>query len=129
MMHADRYIDKEDYDNRNRRVRRAFIVLTVLFFLVLVSFMILLINVRHVSQRSLRNSSVAKELTRENKARIIHDRVVRVKRCKEVFTGIDQVFEIFIPKTVKTVQQQHDIDKFRNRIRELKKACERPPKT
>jgi hypothetical protein len=119
-------IDKEEYKKRMRLVDRAFILLTILFFAILISFMVILMNVRHLSHRAVINSAENATLLKENNDRIQQEKLNQVASCKHTYSGIKDVFEIFFPKHPSSAMQARDLKKFNDRIDELKSACNKP---
>ena len=117
-------IDKDEYQRRMTKVNRAFLVLTILFFVILVSFMILLNNVRHISAKAVALSKENKTLLRENNERIKEEKRAAIVSCKHTYSGIRDVFEIFFP-IGPSKEEKKNIDKFNNRIDDLQRACDK----
>jgi hypothetical protein len=117
-------VSKKEYDKTMTSVKVAFVLLTLLFFAILISFMVLLVQVRHVSHNAVhisRNNSI---LLSENRKRIINDQRNKIVQCKHVYSGVKEVFEIFFPKNAKG-RERKNIEKFNDRINELKASCDK----
>jgi hypothetical protein len=119
-------IDKDEYQKRMRLIDRAFLLLTALFFAILISFMVLLINVRDISHKAVRLSNQNAILLKENDKRIKQDKIAVIAACKHTYSGIKDVFEIYFPKHTTSAKQERDIKRFNARIEELKLACDAP---
>ena len=116
-------VTKDEYRKTMTSVKVAFVMLTILFFGILISFMVLLIQVRHVSHRAVEISHNNAMLVNENQQRLVNDRRNKIAQCKKVYTGVKDVFEIFFSNKA-TGKKKANIKKFNNRINELQKTCD-----
>jgi len=115
-------VSKEEYRRTLTSIKVAFVMLTILFFAILISFMILLVNVRNLSHKAVKLTLQNNYLVHQNSLRIKEDQTTRIKSCEKGYTGIGEVFEIFFPKKP-TEQQKENFKKFNNRIEQLKRNC------
>lgn len=106
-------------------IDRVFILLTILFFAILISFMIVLISERHLSHKAVKLSKENAMLVQENNERIKIDQQNMIISCKHTYSGIKDVFEIFFPLKA-NAQQKRDLKRFNNRIMELQLRCDNP---
>jgi hypothetical protein len=79
-----------------RSIRNAFIIITAVFFLTLLGFAWVIIQLQESRESS----------------------------CKTTYNGIHDVFLPFFPPQPRTTKQQEDIDKFEAKIVELRTECE-----
>jgi hypothetical protein len=117
-------VSKEEYRKTMTSVKVAFVLLTILFFAILVSFMVLLVQVRHVSHRAVQIAQDNATLLAENQQRIADDRKNKITQCKKVYSGVKDVFEIFFPKHANS-RDKANIKKFNRRIDVLQTTCEK----
>lgn len=87
----------------NRKIRRAFIILTVIFFLILCGF-----------------ASVA--IANRNRVDEIQEN--RVRSCEAVYDGIREVFQPFFPDKPRTKEETENIRKFNETITKFRARCE-----
>lgn len=97
-------------------VKRWFIVITVLFFLILLGFSWTVHDIRAVSKKTA-------ILSVENTNRINEIQDSRVSSCKTTYRGIRKVFSPFFPPSPRTEQQQHDVNQFNRIIHDLVDGC------
>jgi hypothetical protein len=99
-----------------RPVSLSFIALTIIFFLVLLGFGIVVHNVQH-------NGHSINSLVKENSNRIKEIQKSRVDSCEQTYKGIREVFKPFFPKHPKSHREIENLDKFNTTIDNLIKAC------
>jgi hypothetical protein len=99
-----------------RPIKLSFIILTVIFFLVLVGFSWVILDVRN-------NSNRIHNLLDQNATRIQEIQKSRVESCKLTYIGIKKVFTPFAPLPPRTEQQTKDLEKFNRTINALVKTC------
>lgn len=108
---------------KQKKIVRAFALLTLLFFLILFGFAWLVIDVRNLS-------SDTKNLATENAQRIQDIQISRVQSCKHTYDGVYEVFyKNFVPDDPLTPEQQVRLDKFDKTIDDLKQGCIRQTST
>lgn len=74
--------------------------------------------------QALDQSHKSSRLTAQNQERINDIQRARVESCEHTYEGVRQVFKPFFrTKTVRTVKEQRNIEKFNARIDELKAGC------
>lgn len=105
-------------------VKRSFAIVTILFFLTLVGFSWLLVDVRDLSQKNERLTKATAHLTIENTKRIDEIQNSRVSSCKKTYEGIQDVFRTFFPKKL-TDAQKKILAKFDRDISRLVRGCEK----
>ena len=115
----------DEYQRRMKLIDRVFILLTILFFAILISFMIVLVNERHLSHKAVELSRENAELVEQNQHQINIDRQNMIISCRHAYSGIKEVFEIFFPLKP-SKQQARDLKRFNNRIKELQLRCDNP---
>ena len=116
------YEDNRKEKIRVRTIKRAFIALTVLFFLVLTGFAWLLVDVRSLSQKNADLTRTTALLTLENTKRINEIQDSRTQSCRDTYSSFDKVFEPFFPP-VRTKKERAMIAKFEKLVKTLKKSC------
>lgn len=87
----------------NRKIRRAFIILTIIFFLILCGFAAVALANRH---------------------RVDEIQDSRVKSCQTTYDGIREVFTPFFPDPPRTPEQIDNLNKFNDTIDKLRNRCE-----
>lgn len=97
------------------KIKFAFVLMSVIFFLVLIGF------ARVVNDVS--------ELTKENEARIADIQSSRTESCKQTYRGIREVFRPFFPKEPRTQKQKKDLSKFNTTITKLQQGCTKQTKS
>ena len=117
-------VTKEEHRRTVTSVKAVFVILTLLFFAILISYMILLVQVRRVSHKAVRISQDNAVLLAENQKRIVDDRNNKIIQCKHTYSGIKDVFEIFFSKHPSHKQKMAQ-RKFNHRIADLQKSCEK----
>ena len=119
-------------ERRTKSTIAAFVMLTITFLLVLISFSWILTDVQN-SQESIedltkenhRLAQVNRLLIRENHLRISEIQDSRVESCKKTYTGISDVFRPFFPKEPLTDAQRERLEQFNTTIVGLKNGCNR----
>jgi len=106
---------------RMRPIRIAFIVLTIVFFAILLGFSWVIHDVKH-------NSGSIKTLVSENSTRIGDIQRSRIESCQKTYEGIREVFKPFFPNPPRTQKQIDNLEKFNTTINTLKKACDKQTK-
>lgn len=102
---------------RLKPVKRAFIVITIVFVVVLIIFAKILRDVQH-------NSNRINGLVAQNTERIFDIQRSRLESCKRTYGGIREVFKPFVPPIKKrTKAQQDNLDKFNRNVDRLQKQC------
>lgn len=86
----------------NRKIRLSFIILTIIFFLILVGFAIVAIA---------------------NQRRVDDIQDARVESCERTYAGVGEVLKPFFPPEPRTDVQQARLDLFLNKIKELQAEC------
>lgn len=118
-------IQVDEYQRRMKLIDRVFILLTILFFAILISFMLVLIGERHLAHKAVALSRENARLLVENNERIKIDQQNMIISCKHTYSGIKDVFEIFYPLKP-SEQQKRDLKRFNDRIIELQQRCDNP---
>lgn len=108
--------DTPYYVALSRTIKRAFFIITAVFFLVLVGFAWIVHDIRGLSQETAR-------LALENTKRITEIQQSRVDSCRSTYTGIYDVFVEFFPKNPRSKEEQESVDKFTNKIKVLRDGC------
>jgi predicted PurR-regulated permease PerM len=106
---------------RLRPIRIAFIILTIVFFAVLVGFAWVVHDVQQ-------NSGRINTLVAENSNRIHDVQQSRVESCQKTYEGIREVFKPFFPQHPTNKQQIDNLEKFNTTINKLKAACDKQTK-
>jgi hypothetical protein len=114
---------------RLKPIKMAFIILTLIFFAVLVGFGKVIVDVKHNSNEVKAVSLTTALLVRENSQRIKEIQKSRVDSCKRTYNGIREVFLPFFPPPPRTPQQIDNLEKFNTTINNLAKACIKQTKT
>lgn len=109
------------YTKKNNDVPKAFVLLTLLFFLTLGLFAWLLHDVRDLSQKNAKVSKATARLSIENSKRISEIQASRIESCQTTYEGVRKVFRPFFPKDPK---QKALIVKFNSVIDGLVAGCE-----
>lgn len=113
---------------RSKKIRIAFFLITGLFFLVLAGFAWIITDIRE-NQSDIKKLAVTNNiLAKENKHRITEIQDSRTESCKTTYDGIGNVFRPFFPPVPRTEKQQEQLDKFNNKIKELKAGCTKQTK-
>lgn len=99
-----------------RPVKLSFIILTIIFFVVLLGFGKLLVDVRNNSHR-------IDGLVAQNSFRIKEIQKSRIESCKRTYLGVREVFLPFFPPPPRTNKEQANLDKFNRNVHKLVAAC------
>lgn len=94
----------------------SFVIVTVIFFAVLLGFGKVISDVSN-------NSGRIDGLVAQNTARIKEIQKSRLESCKRTYNGIREVFIPFFPPPPRTHKQKADLKKFNTTINRLVKAC------
>lgn len=115
---------------REKKISVSFIILTIVFFLILLLFTWILHDVQdnqtHIEALAKDNASLAKTnriLIRENHARLVEIQDSRVESCKKTYEGISNVFKPFFPPPPQTAEQKAQLEKFNTTVAKLKNGC------
>lgn len=108
--------DTPYYVALSRTIKRAFFVITLIFFLILAGFAWVVHDIRELSRQT-------KVLVLENQKRISEIQDSRVDSCKSSYDGIYDVFVEFFPEHPRSKKEQESVDKFTNKIKVLRDNC------
>lgn len=108
--------DTPYYVALGRTIKRAFFVITIIFFLILAGFAWVVHDIRELSQRT-------NNLSIENTKRINEIQTNRIGSCESTYTGIYDVFVEFFPDHPRSKEEQESVDKFTNKIEVLRDDC------
>jgi cell division protein FtsL len=111
-------------------IKRSFIVLTAIFFVILCGFVWVILDIREISAEthkvaleSKRLSEENRRLALENKKRDAEIQESRVSSCRQTYSSIRKVFRPFFPPPPRTKEQQDRLDKFNDTINKARKGC------
>lgn len=107
----------------SKAIKVAFIIVTALFFIVLIAFSWVVNDIRVLSDRQTSLLDQNTQLVAENAKRIDEIQNSRLESCKRTYEGIREVFRPFNPPKPRTTQQQSDLDKFNGTIDGLMAGC------
>jgi hypothetical protein len=105
-------------------VKIAFVILTLVFFLTVVGFMKVVIDVRNLSEDSIKQGKNYIRLTKENKRLINEIQKSRISSCKKTYDGIKEVVHVsFFRNRPLTEERKIFLIKFDKIITDFKKGC------
>ena len=110
--------DTPYYVAMSRTIKRAFFVITVIFFLILAGFAWVVHDIRELSRQTT-------VLVLENEKRIDEIQDSRVDSCESSYNGIYDVFVEFFPEEPRSKKEQDQVYKFTNKIEELRNNCDK----
>lgn len=113
----------EEKPKRVGLIELAFLIIIILFLAILIGFSWVVSDVRDLSQSNSVLIERIRVLTKENETRIADIQASRVDSCKQTYTSIHDVFKPFFPPKPRKKAQQDLLDKFNNKIKELKLGC------
>lgn len=116
------YEDDKKAKMRVRTIKRAFLGLTVLFFLVLTGFAWLLVDVRDLSHKNAALTRTTALLTLENTKRINEIQDSRTSSCRQTYLSFIRVFNPFFSHNPSS-EQRAQIVRFRKLIHQLANGC------
>lgn len=107
----------------SQAIKSSFVILTLIFFLILCGFAWLVHDIGEVSQENKRLATANKLLLVENTNRITDIQKSRTESCQRTYEGIREVLRPFFPPPPRTETQQANLDKFNDKVDELKTNC------
>lgn len=114
----------------SRRVRRSFIILTVVFFIILLGFLRLFQvthdlaeNSKTIAEQSNVIAEANRELIQANQRLIKTNNERTIFICRRSLEGIRQTFKPFFPPEPRNALMREVISKFNTRINLLKRQC------
>jgi hypothetical protein len=112
-----------------RPIKIAFVLITILFFAILVGYSKIYTNSKNDLTRDRERLSEIQKLTQENAQRIVEIQGSRTYSCKQTYRGIRKVvFQLYPPQPARTDAQQESLEKFSITIDKFIDGCTKQTK-